>query len=296
MQIGLKDLDPKLASALLARINALRFSHNIPPKDVLARQAVRRRWKGGGWFAARRAAVGGGVGMALGVCLGGIIGHPGAIASLGFLGLYIGSMGTLLVLVRQGHSVAWHSVNAEELRVAASDMTLSEGERTYLEVVCALLEAGGNVSEETGRDILDAGNTLLEHYRQHDDRLERLRRAVSAQTLESLEGESARLKGQLADTHDQEARESLLHGIALCEERLSQARALDPALQRISAQREVLCQTLLSVQSSVARLQAAPGAVALPDADAIRRAVSDVTAQTRAVEAAVEEVLALRAQ
>jgi hypothetical protein len=44
------------------------------------------------------------------------------------------------------------------------------------------------------------------------------------------------------------------------------------------------------------RLQAAPQAVTLPDTTEIRRAVEDVTVQTKAVEDAVAEVLVLQSQ
>ena len=56
----------------------------------------------------------------------------------------------------------------------------------------------------------------------------------------------------------------------------------------------MIIQTLLSVQSSLARLQVAPKAVSRPELEEVTRTVAGINAQTRAVEQAVEEVLTVR--
>jgi hypothetical protein len=94
---------------------------------------------------------------------------------------------------------------------------------------------------------------------------------------------------------DERARADLSQSLAICEERLRNARELDPLIERLDAQREVVIQTMLSVQSSVSRLQIAPSALTAPDVADVRRVIGEVNVQTKAVEDAVQQVMALRA-
>lgn len=63
---------------------------------------------------------------------------------------------------------------------------------------------------------------------------------------------------------------------------------------RLDDQCEVIEQTLLSVQASVSRLQVAPTALTAPDVEEVKRVVGEITHQTRAVEDAVQQVMAIR--
>ena len=186
-------------------------------------------------------------------------------------------------------------VSAEELRALSKGLELGKPETIYLETVCAMLEAGGNISEMTGRDILSTLNTLLEQARFVNDRLERLRKATGAESTVELVEERDRLAGRIARVEDPQARQDLTQSLAMCDVRLRSARELSPLLERLDAQSEVIEQTFLSVQASVSRLQIAPTAITAPDVEEVKRVVDHVTAQTQAVEDAVQEVMSLRA-
>jgi hypothetical protein len=101
------------------------------------------------------------------------------------------------------------------------------------------------------------------------------------------------LAARIAKVEDPQARQDLTQSLTMCDERLHNARELSPLLERLDAQCEVIEQTLLSVQASVSRLQVAPTALSAPDVEEVKRVVDQVTAQTQAVEDAVQQVMSL---
>jgi hypothetical protein len=213
---------------------------------------------------------------------------------MGFMGAYLSGIATGVGSVIAGRLGRRHSVTAEELRALSSGIDFPQPQTVYLDTVCTLMEAGGSVSESTGRDILETLNELLEQAIYVETRLDRLQKAASTESLDELEHERSRLAERAARVDDPAARDDLEQSLAICDERLSSARALAPLIERMDAQREVIQQTMLSVQASVSRLQVAPAAVAAPDVEEVKRVLTDVTAQTRAVEDAVQQVIALR--
>ena len=90
------------------------------------------------------------------------------------------------------------------------------------------------------------------------------------------------------------ARRAIEQSIELLETRCQVAQTLQPSLERVEAQQEVILQTLASVQSSLARMKVAPAALTAPDIAVIQSSISEVTGQTRAVEQAVQEVMSIR--
>ena len=213
---------------------------------------------------------------------------------MAFMGAYLSGIGTgvgSLILARFGRK---SEITPEEIRALADGMDLDRPQTIYLDTVCALMEAGGNVSDSTGRDILSTLNELLEQALYVRGRLDRLQKAASTESVLELEQERARLADRAAKAEDSEARADLDQSLAICDERLKNALSLEPLIERMDAQREVIEQTMLSVQSSVSRLLVAPAAVAAPDVEEVKRIVSEVTAQTRAVEDAVQQVIALQ--
>ena len=217
-----------------------------------------------------------------------------AIAGLTFMGGYLSAIGTgvgSLLIARFGRNTL---VSAEELRALSTGLELGRPEMVYLDTVCALLEAGDNISEQTGEDILSTLGTLLEQARYVHDRRERLRKATGAESAADLMEERERLAGRIAKVEDPQARQDLTQSLGMCDERLRNARELSPLLERLDAQWEVIDQTLLSVQASVSRLQVAPTALSAPDVEEVKRVVDQVTAQTQAVEDAVQQVMSLR--
>jgi hypothetical protein len=91
------------------------------------------------------------------------------------------------------------------------------------------------------------------------------------------------------------AREAIGQSLELLEERLKDAGALQPGLERVEAQQEVIEQTFGSVQAALSRMKVAPSRIDPPDIQELRRSVVQVRDQTRAVEQAVEEVLTVQA-
>ncbi len=291
MKLGLNDLHSSVGDVLKARVWHLRLGHYIRPEDAGPRSVLARRWKGWGWRVLAAIPVGAAVGAGIAAGLGA---HGGDLFGAAFMTAYFSAIGTgvgSLLLGRFGRNT---SVSADELRALSSGLQLGRPETVYLDTVCALMEAGDNLTQQTGREILDTLNEMLEQARYVDGRLERLRKAASTVSMQDLEEERARLAQRIANVGDAQAQEDLTQSLAMCDERLRNARVLAPLIERLDAQREVIQQTLLSVLSSVSRLQVAPTALAAPDVEEIRRVMGQVTAQTHAVEDAVQEVIALR--
>jgi hypothetical protein len=291
MEIGLKDLHPSVGDVLNARVWSMRMGHQTRIEDVGPRTILAKRWKGWGWriLAALPA------GAALGAAIAAAAGAPGeGMAGAAFLGAYLSGIGTgvgSLFLSRIGPRTA---VNAAELRALSTGLDLGRSETIYLDSVCALLEAGDNVSDQTGRDILGTLNELLEQARYVEDRLTRLHKAASTESVEGLEKERERLAQRIEEVEDSQARGDLTQSLEICDARLQNAQALAPLIERLDAQREVIQQTLLSVQSSVSRLQVAPSAISAPDVEEVKRVMSQISAQTHAVEDAVQQVMSLQ--
>jgi hypothetical protein len=291
MTIGTKDLHPSVGEVLLARAWSLRVGHMARPEDAGARRVIGKRWKGIGW----RILAAVPIGAMFGAGVATLLGLPGeGVAGVAFMSAYFSGIGTgvgSLILGRFGRKT---EITAEEIRALADGIELGRPQTIYLDTVCALLEAGGNVSDQTGRDILSTLNELLDQALYVNGRLDRLQTAASTESVLDLEQERARLAERAEKAEDSEARLDLNQSLAICDERLQNARALEPLIERMDAQREVIEQTMLSVQSSVSRLLVAPAAVAAPDVEEVKRVVSEVTAQTKAVEDAVQQVIALQ--
>ena len=293
-QIALKDLDSQIAEKIKASTNSIWGPHNHQPEDVSVRNVFMKRWKGKGWGVAGPTILGSLTGLGIGVGLGALIGNPGAMGGLGFFGCYLGTLGTLVGSMLMRRKSVETNMSAEELRAVMHIASLSLTEESYIEVVCSLLEAGENIPEEIAREILQSLSILIERYRHIDAQLERLKKVVGNESVEALEAEHSRLVDRTAQVDDPQAKEDMQQSLAMCEKRLQDVCALAPSIERLEAQKEVLHQTLMTIQASVVRLQAAPRAVSLPDTTELRQAVDAVTIKTRAVEEAVAEVLVLQ--
>lgn len=290
MQIGLDDIHPRVGEILRARMWSLRFGHHARPEDAALRSVIARRWKGWGWRVVGAIPIGGLLGTSLALALGA---HGGEVGAAAVMGAYFSALGTgvgSFLLPRFKRHV---NVSAEELRALSTGLELGRPETIYLEILCGLADAGDNVSATTGREIIAVLNDLLEQSRYVFGRLERLRIAAGTESVLDLESERQRLAARIGEAHDEQARQDLTESLSICDERLRNARALSPLVERMDAQREMMEQTLLSVQSSVSRLQVAPEALAAPDVAEVKRVVSQVTGQTKAVEEAVQEVMSV---
>ncbi len=293
-QIALKDLDSQIAEKIKARTTSIWGPHNHQAEDMSVRTVIMKRWKGKGWDVAIPIILCSLTGLGIGVELGTLAGNTGAMAGLGFLGCYLGTLGSIVgsFLMRR-KSVQTH-MSAEELRAVMHIASLSRIEAGYIEVVCSLLEAGENIPKEIAMEILQSLSILIERYRHIDAQLERLKKVVGNESVEALEAEHSQLVDRTAQVDDPQAKEDMQQSLAMCEKRLQDVCVLAPSIERLEAQKEVLHQTFMTIQASVVRLQAAPRAVSLPDITELRQAVDEVTIKTRAVEEAVAEVLILQ--
>ncbi len=291
MNLDLSNLYPDVAEVLKARMLSLRFDHNARPEDAGARSVLAKRWKGVKWRILGGAVLGATI-------VGGTFAlsgaHNAAIGGMSIIGGYLSAIGTGLFSVFSTKFGQNRFVSAEELRALSSGLELGGPEMVYLDTISAMLEAGDNISEQTGQEILKTLGTLLEQARYVNDRRERLRKAAGAESATKLVEERHRLAGRIANAEDPQARQDLTHSLAMCDERLSHATELSPLLERLDAQWEVIDQTLRSVQASVSRLQVAPTALAAPDVEEVKRVVDQITVQTKAVEDAVQQVMSLR--
>ena len=291
MILRLTDLHPKIADVLKAREWQLRFGRDSRPEDAAARRVVGKLWQDIRWRVLAAIPIGGTFGAAIVAASGG---NSSAMFGVAFMAAYFSALGTGLVSVLASKNSKNRPIPADELRVLSSGLELSKPERAYLDTVCALADAGNNVSDETAREILSTLSELLDQATYVEDRSERLRNAASTESVTELEAERGRMAERLASVQDPQAKLDFTHSLQMCDDRLRNARALAPLIERLDAQREVIHQTLLSVLSSVSRLQMAPTAITAPDVEEVKRVVEQVTAQTHAVEDAVQQVIALR--
>jgi hypothetical protein len=167
-------------------------------------------------------------------------------------------------------------------------------ERDYAEIVYELSNARGETEEATARSLLKQVNRLLESGRQLEQRRADIRRAVGEASLPSLEAERADLLRRAAQAQSSEARQALEQSAAMCAGRIESVRALHALDERLSAQLELVSQTLASVRTSFAHLRNAPEGIGGPSVEQISETVAGIQGQTRAVEQAVEEVMQLR--
>jgi len=186
------------------------------------------------------------------------------------------------------------SMTSEEVRAACSVINATPSETSYFESIALILEIGAQLDAQTGKDILSELNVLIAQARQLQAHRDNLRAAINAESADALVAQREDLRTKLSRTTDEAARRAIEQSIELLETRCQVAQTLQPSLERVEAQQEVILQTLASVQSSLARMKVAPDALTAPDIAVIQSSISEVTGQTRAVEQAVQEVMSIR--
>ncbi len=187
-------------------------------------------------------------------------------------------------------------VSPDVMRAAGKLVALTPAEELYCRTVAALIDAGGAVGEEAQQELLKHLNQLLASHRRLDRPIQQYQASAGGPALAALEEELAELRQRRDSQQDPLARATLEQSVHLCAERLEQARRLAPAREQAEAQRELIEQSLASVQSSLARMVAAPAVPAAAPAghlDEVRRVVAEANSRARAVEDAVAEVGAL---
>ena len=234
------------------------------------------------------------LGVDLGIAIGGplaldALGAPDPIARVFAIAGLTGMVADMLLFVRRNR----RTVSPEELKNLLPTLELSPLERVYCEAVIALAE-NREVPETGKQEIVAQLNRLLSaHVRLEEQRAGLLGAMGDLQARADLEAERDALRAKRQAATDAVALGALEKSLELCERRLENRTAVEPGLERLDAQAEMIRQTLLSLRESLARLRAA-GPLASPDVEDIKRSVEGITAQTRSVEQAVEEVLQLR--
>ena len=200
--------------------------------------------------------------------------------------------------LRRTHEELAQFANPEVMRNAGELIALSPAEKLYCEGVASLSDAERTLTEAARGEILAQLNDLLSSYRKLDgpvrQSLAARAGALRAQSIEGLEHELAELVRLRDASSDAGARATMDQSISLCSQRLSDARALAPAQEQAEAQQELILQSLAFVQASLSRMAVANSATLPADVGALQSTVTQVNQQTRAVEDAVNEVLALR--
>lgn len=186
------------------------------------------------------------------------------------------------------------SMTSEEVRAARSVINPTPSETSYFESIALILEIDAQLDALTGKDILSELNVLIAQARQLQAYRDNLRAATNAESADALVAQCEDLRTKLSRTTDDAAQRAIEQSIALLESRCQVAQTLQPGLERVEAQQEVILQTLAAVQSSLARMKVAPDALTAPDIAVIQSSISEVTGQTRAVEQAVQEVMSIR--
>jgi hypothetical protein len=173
-------------------------------------------------------------------------------------------------------------------------LELTRAERAYCEAVSVLARPETVIDERTGRQLLQDLNGLMEHSRKIQAQRADLQRVAGGETLAALKQEQSRIAERLAGSTDEQARADLQESLALCDSRIESARATLPALERLNAQEEKIVQTLASLHSRLARIESAATQLQTPDVEDVRQTLNELTLQTKSVEDAVQEVLAVR--
>lgn len=165
----------------------------------------------------------------------------------------------------------------------------SRVERAYLEALSAVERADA----ELGRPFLQCLNELIVAGRGIEKKLSELRKYHKEVTVESLTQELENLEQRAAAASSPEAAQTLRQSAAICAQRLESRRAISQVEERLSAQVEAICQTIASVSGTLAQVHIAPLSQNTPELQQLTQTVAEITLQTRATEAAVQEVLAV---
>ncbi len=297
MPLRPEDIDPTIRALLNERFTQI-FHQRNPPTDALSARV--RSAGGAAWnkALAQNAEYFWGAGIAF----FGIMFGPALAAQSGL------ANPLLVLLLSTGLSTAWtvmgirrvqramtSVINADVMRYAKESLGLSEGEKAYCDAAVALMDAGNVLGEKAQRDVIKQLNGLLDNYRRLEEPARRAQAASGADSIDALEQELAGLMARRDAQLDAETRAMMDQSVELCRRRLEASRAVEPARQKVEAQQELILQTMASVQASLGRT----GGVNINAPDLylgeLRQSVDQVNTQTRAVEEAVAEVVALSA-
>lgn len=324
MRIGLDEIDPRIAEAIIDRLSApvneflrdnIRWGslHSLPiswevkggsvkvkrrrdpSEDERLAYAMRRRRDEQVSIRALAAAF---LPSVAGTAVGWAIASGTPAAGLA-AGLSVWGIGT-------GIGVWWtkratprerlrSSVQLEELRSVLPLLTLTRAERVYCDALLLLSRTDATVdAENTLRSTLLQLNDLLTSSRQLEHRRATLLPLLGQHAISELEAEFQALGRRLDQATDGITRSMIQQSLQMCATRIENARAFAQGLERLNAHQESIVHTLSSALSAMARLQILSDPQTEVAAQEIARSVATMNQQTRSVEQAVEEVMSLR--
>jgi len=302
VQIGIRDIDPNIARRIREMLDYMRtmgfqdhqHTHTPEREAQLAARTVLQRTDLIPHVVRLASSVGVGF-LTLFLVAGGInsgaIPGPLVIAAPAFGGLTYWV--SWWVNKQQRVDDLDRSMTSEEVRAACSVINATPSETSYFESIALIIEIGGQLDAQTGKDILSELNVLIAQARQLQAHRDNLRSAINAESADALVAQREDFRIKLSRNTEEAARRAIEQSIELVESRCQVAQTLQPSLERVEAQQEVIQQTLTSVQSSLARMKVAPDALTTPDFAVIQSSISEVTGQTLAVEQAVQEVMSI---
>ncbi len=294
MPIRPEEIDQTLQLALKERLGQLfqqgaaldPVASRVRSAGMVAYRQTAKRYAGQFWTA-------GAIGMAAILTPPFLAGGGEGPAVLGFLTLLSIAIATAIAgSIRVSKDLNQY-VNPNVMRAADELIAVSRAEKAYCEALAALVEAGTVLSETVQKEILQQLNELLASYRRLDAPVQRARAVLGADSMQALEEEITRLERQRESLSDPDALAMMARSIDLCIQRQNAAHSLAPAREKAEAQQELIVQTLASVQASLGRTLGARVGSVQADVGELQQSVLQVSTQTRAVEEAVSEVLAL---
>ncbi|MBC7806139.1 MAG: hypothetical protein H7145_08315 [Akkermansiaceae bacterium] len=231
------------------------------------------------------------------------------VVAHGFAGPFLAAMVLLL-----GFLLGYSSYSQEIYRRAGNEnttKTLVKGfladalcqvyrtrtEHTYCDAVRELCprQAGkeGVISADLRREQMTQLNALLDSGRRLDAVRAEIANVLATASVETLRAEADALRQRQEQSSDPGTRSAFAQSLALCEERLRRAESLDSLTERIEAEQELVYQAFRAAQSSIASLRVSPAAAGIDAATgttAVAGVAETIGRQTRAVEAAVQEL------
>lgn len=188
-------------------------------------------------------------------------------------------------------------VDAGELQATAAQPGLSRYEATYCRVVACLTEGLPGMDDSQLRSLLRQLGELLRRGRELNTLERRLEEVLRTDSLYRLRTERELLHDRLLQATDPQLRLTLEQALAFNAERVENAEIFTTTVERLAAQEEVIAQALASIHSTLirSRLAFSNTPAAMDALHGVVETVARINAQTRAMEQAVAEVVALRA-
>jgi hypothetical protein len=290
MRIGLKDIDPDIAARLIERVKAAADKFNAKEEmteaerqayEVIKARLAALNVRGGCtffltllfapavyWFVSRDLHV--------------LFGMAAGLATL-YSGMVWALQADLNKQMRK-------EVSPEEIRAGLTLLELTPTERLYGESILLLLNAADNLDAEHTKDVLRQLNEMMRRSRRVDERIISIRQAVQSADLAKSEAERAELAAQMEASQDDAVRENLRSRLELIDGSLRDGHDLVASLDRMETERELVDQTLASMNSALTRALAAPDVSFTHEVEEITSTAARINAQARAEEQAVQEV------